>query len=271
MKDTNERQGVSRRLVQALSLAGHGVVLVVCLGILGDWLVRVTPVVRRWVHPPAVPAFGAAEVVYFFEPGCPACKRTGPILDRLERRYSQYRWARVDISYPRGFELAEQYYQQYRLPVRQRGTIPMVFAGGRRFTGLHEIRDKLPAYLGRATLARPQPRKQPAADAGTAAAASIQERFASFGVAPVLAAGLMYMTQVEGHRLRATGLLLLYDLMFVAPLIVLFFLSSLGVSSRALAAFFTRRTALSKLAMSVLFAGFSIYMFMVSVRMLSPL
>jgi hypothetical protein len=76
------------------------------------------------------------------------------------------------------------------------------------------------------------------------------------------------MTQVEGHRLRATGLLLLYNAMFVTPLIVLFLLSALGANSRCAGAFFARRTAMTKLAMSFFFAGLSLYMFTVSARMI---
>jgi thiol-disulfide isomerase/thioredoxin len=109
----------------------------------------------RWVFQPPVPAFGAVEVVAFYEPNCPACRRTRPLLDRLERRYPGYRWARVDLSYPRGRKLAQEYYLHYDVPARRRGTIPMVFAGTRIFTGFAAIRDELPAYLDQGTIARP--------------------------------------------------------------------------------------------------------------------
>jgi cytochrome c biogenesis protein CcdA len=82
---------------------------------------------------------------------------------------------------------------------------------------------------------------------------------------------LMYMAQIDGQRLRATWLLLLYNAMFVAPLILLFLLSALGASSRTLGAFFAHKTAMTKLAMTFLLAGFSIYMFAVGARMLRPL
>jgi hypothetical protein len=82
---------------------------------------------------------------------------------------------------------------------------------------------------------------------------------------------LMYMTQVAGHRLRATGLLLLYNTMFVAPLVVLFLLSAGGAGSRSLGAFFVRKTAAIKLAMTFLLTGFSLYMLAIGARMLRPL
>jgi cytochrome c biogenesis protein CcdA len=403
--------------------------LLVCLGLLGSWTVRVARYVGWRLREPAVPAFGSVEVAYFYEPGCPACLRARPLLERLQQRYPQYRWARVDLSYPRGMELAEAYYLHGRVPVRSRGAIPAVFAGVRPFIGYLEIRDKLPVYLARTPLTAgrtsPDPRAQRAMEA--LPAASIRERFLSFRLAPVLLAGLvdsvnpcaiatlifflsylaftgrrprellgvgaaftagvfityfliglgllrmlhtfpvtttlarwvypftgvttlalagisfhdylkarrgetsamtlqmprrlkrwthqairrqmgrgatagagrlagaafataavisaleftcssqvylptlMYMTQVEEHRLRATWLLLLYNAMFVAPLVALFLLSSLGASSRSLGAFFVRKTAAIKLAMTFLLAGFSLYILAISAHMLRPL
>jgi cytochrome c biogenesis protein CcdA len=472
MRDTGFPR-LQPRLRRLLSIAGHSVVLVVCLGLLAGWTVRMARHIRQWVHEPAVPQFGAVEVVYFYEPGCPACLRARPFLERLQRRYPRYRWARVDLSYRRGMELAEAYYLHARVPVRDRGTIPVVFAGLRPFIGYLQIHDALPPYLERTPLAAPAaasgagaPRKAPAVPA-----ASIRERFMAFRLAPVLLAGLidsvnpcaiatlifflsylalsarrqggdprgtlhrltpptalravppprrgegnappdvsaaggyparprdllgvgaaftagvfltyfliglgllrvlhafpvtttlarwiypcaglltlglagisfrdylaarrgqtgamtlqmpkplkrwthqairarmgsstpsgagrlaiaafatavivsaleftctsqvylptlMYMNQVEGQRLRATWLLLLYNAMFVAPLVVLFTLAALGASSRSLGAFFVRRTAAIKLAMTFLLAGFSLYMLVIGARILRPL
>src|SRR5262245_48953708 len=112
MNVTEHGAGAGSPVLRALSIAGHLVVLIVCLGILGNWIVRAAQSAGRWIHQPAVPAFGAAEVVYFYSPTCPACRMTRPVVDDLARRYPQYRWERVDITYPRGYELAEQYYRQ---------------------------------------------------------------------------------------------------------------------------------------------------------------
>jgi hypothetical protein len=396
------------------------------------WWLSAAPVrdelgtVPTWVLPasmpePSVPALGAAETVFFYDPNCPACKMAQPVVDKLERQYPQYRWARVNVSYPRGMELAEQYFQHYNVPERDRGQIPVLFAGDRTFQGYPAIQKELPAYLQQVRLSRPQPRQ--AADSAAAAVAAIRRRFALLRVAPVVVAGLvdsinpcaiatlifflaylayagrkprellavgaaftagvfltylliglgllrvlhslpvtttlgrwiyplagfvtlvlaavslsdylkarrgqtaaitlqmprrlklwthrvirermgpgsaisvgrlaaaafvtalmvsaleftctsqvylptlMYMVQVEGHRLRAVALLVLYNLMFVAPLIALFMLAYYGVNSRTIAAFFVRKTAATKLAMALLFVGFSIYLFVVGARM----
>jgi hypothetical protein len=78
---------------------------------------------------------------------------------------------------------------------------------------------------------------------------------------------LMYIAQAGQERFRATLLLLLYNLVFVLPLILLFTIAYLGVSTQALARFAARHTATAKLAMSLLFVGFTIYLFSVSLRM----
>jgi cytochrome c biogenesis protein CcdA len=431
MSETQGTRPARARLRRVLSIAGNSAMLIVCLALLVNWTARLVQHVGRWIHEPAVPAYGSVDVVYFYEPGCPACMLARPVCDRLQRRYPRYRWARVDLSYPRGMELAETYYLHGKIPVRSRGTIPTVFVGTRAFIGYGEISGRLPRYV--ASLPAAKLRRSPSRGSTdrperqaphTTGAASIQERFTSFQVAPVLLAGLvdsvnpcaiatlifflsylaftgrrsrellgvgaaftvgvfltyfliglgllrllhlfpitttlarwvypttgvatlilagisfrdglkarrgqtaamtlqlpkplkrlthrairtqmgakgpmsagrlagaafasavvvsaleftctsqvylptlMYMTQVEGHRLRATWLLVLYNLMFVAPLVVLFLLSALGANSRSVGAFFARKTAITKLAMSFLFASLSLYMFTVSARMI---
>jgi hypothetical protein len=79
---------------------------------------------------------------------------------------------------------------------------------------------------------------------------------------------LMYMAQTGDQRLRAMGLLFLYNVMFVLPLIVLFLAAYFGVSTRSMAKLAARHTATTKLVMSFLFVGFTFYLCTVSVRML---
>jgi cytochrome c biogenesis protein CcdA len=78
---------------------------------------------------------------------------------------------------------------------------------------------------------------------------------------------LMYMAQVGHERLRAIGLLLLYNLMFVLPLIVLFVAAYFGVSARSMAKLAARHTATTKLVMSFVFVGFTLYLCTVTARM----
>jgi hypothetical protein len=78
---------------------------------------------------------------------------------------------------------------------------------------------------------------------------------------------LMYMAQAGDQRLRAIGLLLLYNLMFVLPLIVIFLAAYFGVSTRSMAKLAARHAATTKLLMTVLFVGFTLYLCTVSFRM----
>jgi hypothetical protein len=362
-----------------------------------------------------IPAFGQADLVYFYEPTCPACQIASPTILELRRQYLHYRIARVDTSGPAGIALQEEYYHAYRVPARDRGRIPIAFAGRRYFLGASPIVTSLPAYLRAGDLPRPSRSRGPR-ESGDA---TLTRRFQSLGLVPVLVAGLvdsinpcaiatlifflscltlggrkprdllwigglftlgvfvtyflvglgllrtlhslqavpvlaralypiaafitfvlaavsfldyrraragqtshitlqlpralklrihqairtqlglrhlalaafatavvvsaleftctsqvylptlMYMAQAGNQRLRATLLLLLYNLMFVLPLIVIFLAASLGVSTRTLARLATRHTATAKLAMSLLFVGFTIYLCIASVRMLA--
>ena len=66
------------------------------------------------------------------------------------------------------------------------------------------------------------------------------------------------MTSVSTDRLRALGLLVVYNVAFVVPLVVVFLAVYLGVSSERLQGFFKRNLALSKLMLGVFFTGLGI-------------
>jgi thiol-disulfide isomerase/thioredoxin len=102
-----------------------------------------------------VPAYGQAEIVYFGEPTCPACQAAAPAIAELQRRYPQYRLARVDVSIPAGDALQQQYYRAYKVPKRDRDRIPIAFAGKRYFMGTTAVTDDLRRYLSAGPLPRP--------------------------------------------------------------------------------------------------------------------
>ncbi len=68
---------------------------------------------------------------------------------------------------------------------------------------------------------------------------------------------ILYVMGVPGLRLKAYLYLLLYNLMFVVPLIVIFLISYLGTSSEQLNLFLKRKTALIKLLTAIMFFGLS--------------
>ncbi|MDI6781565.1 MAG: DUF1573 domain-containing protein, partial [bacterium] len=69
---------------------------------------------------------------------------------------------------------------------------------------------------------------------------------------------LMYMTKISGLRIMASGYLILYNLMFVAPLIVIFLLSYNGIKSKTFSEFAEKHVAAIKLAITVFFFGMGI-------------
>jgi len=66
---------------------------------------------------------------------------------------------------------------------------------------------------------------------------------------------IMFVVRCPSLRTGALGYLVLYNLMFVAPLVAILVIAYLGVGSQQLGEFLRRRLALFKLAMAVLFAG----------------
>jgi cytochrome c biogenesis protein CcdA len=61
-------------------------------------------------------------------------------------------------------------------------------------------------------------------------------------------------------KLQALGYLLLYNIMFIAPLIVIFILALLGTSSQEFSGFLKKRLGLIKILMVLLFFGLGIYL-----------
>jgi cytochrome c biogenesis protein CcdA len=422
-----------------------------CLIVAGMQIRQVARRFGAWErrHEP-IPAFGQADVVYFYEPTCSACEVASPTVLALRRRYPRYRIARVDSSTPAGIALQEEYNLAYAVPPRDRDRVPAAFAGRRFFIGASAIVEDLPASLQAAPPARPSRRLRP----DQRGHVTLTQRFRSLGLVPVVVAALVdsinpcaiatlifflsyltwgghsardlvwigglftlgvfltysliglgllqvvrslqavpllarglypvaavltlalaavsfrdytlacrgktaqvtlqlpralkqrlhqvirgrfasalgarrsapgsdksqralfrswpyrapsaerralpslavaafgtavivsvleftctsqvylptlvYMAQAGDQRLRATALLLLYNLIFVLPLILLFLAAALGMSTRSLAKLAARHTATARLAMSLLFIGFSIYLFKVSMQLFVP-
>ena len=65
-------------------------------------------------------------------------------------------------------------------------------------------------------------------------------------------------TREEGMRSAAVGYLVLYNIMFILPLVGILVMTYFGVRSETLANLLRRRLAAAKFAMSALFAGLGI-------------
>jgi len=71
---------------------------------------------------------------------------------------------------------------------------------------------------------------------------------------------IIYMVSDPGLRARGVLYLLLYNLVFILPLVVVFVLVYLGASSFQLGLFLKRRAALVKLAMTAVFAALAAWL-----------
>jgi hypothetical protein len=72
---------------------------------------------------------------------------------------------------------------------------------------------------------------------------------------------LMFVAQTNSAGLEVTGYLALYNLAFILPLLAVFGVAYLGVSSRALEGLLRRNMAWVKLSLAALFLGLGVAMF----------
>ena len=71
---------------------------------------------------------------------------------------------------------------------------------------------------------------------------------------------ISFVLKSTSFKLQALGYLLLYNIMFIVPLLVIFILALLGTSSQQFSNFLKRHLGLIKIFMAVLFFGLGIYL-----------
>jgi cytochrome c biogenesis protein CcdA len=71
---------------------------------------------------------------------------------------------------------------------------------------------------------------------------------------------IIFMLKTTGHRIQALGYLLLYNLLFVIPLLGIFFCALAGTTSEQFAAWLKRHMGLLKILMAVMFFGLGIFL-----------
>ena len=71
---------------------------------------------------------------------------------------------------------------------------------------------------------------------------------------------ITFVLKVPSLRLKALSYLILYNLMFIAPLILVFLLALLGTTSRDFSAFMQKRFGLIRIGMALLFAGLGVFL-----------
>ena len=71
---------------------------------------------------------------------------------------------------------------------------------------------------------------------------------------------IIFMLKTTGHRIQALGYLLLYNLLFVIPLLGIFICALAGTTSEQFAAWLKRHMGLLKILMAVMFFGLGIFL-----------
>ena len=78
---------------------------------------------------------------------------------------------------------------------------------------------------------------------------------------------IMYILGIPGLKARALFYLILYALMFIVPLVIVFLLVYLGITSKRLEAFGQRHASTVKLLTVLLFLFFAIFMFIITAQL----
>ena len=71
---------------------------------------------------------------------------------------------------------------------------------------------------------------------------------------------IIFMLKTTGHRIQALGYLLLYNLLFVIPLLGIFICALAGTTSEQFAAWLKRHMGLLKIMLAVMFFGLGLFL-----------
>lgn len=148
----------------------------------------------------------AAELIYFYQKGCPKCDRVSYLLKYLNKKYPKLRIKEVDLNTPDGKRLNEILSNRLNLPPEKRLIAPVLFIG-ETFLSPEEIteikvEELIRKYsVGVSDSAGVSDRKKydfsptqsptPSLDEIKKAEESIIERFKSFGIFAIMIAGLV--------------------------------------------------------------------------------
>ena len=151
-----------------------------------------------------IEVIGEKTVVYFYSPGCEACLRVNPLLERLTKNYPYIELIKKNITLKENQELREAFNISYKVPEKKRGTVPSVFFG-RAFIGEKEIKKGLEKEI-RNFLTRNGGTDRDFTQATEEdAIAAISGRFKSFKIPTIVFAGL-----VDGVNPCAIAVLLFF-------------------------------------------------------------
>ena len=77
-----------------------------------------------------------ASIDFFWSAGCSHCLAEKSFLEELEEKYPQIEIRQYEFS--KNIELAKEFYQNYQVPSREQGLVPLTFTRNRYFVGFNE-------------------------------------------------------------------------------------------------------------------------------------
>ena len=206
---------------------------------------------------PTRPADPPIHMAYFSKAGCAVCARVNTYLDTVQRLYHQLIITEFPIEEEDSKALSEWLGQRYGVPEEKRLSTPMVFVGedykARR--GEHQAMTlRIPLQLRR--------RMNRVIREGAQARAFVPVAFTTGFVVSIIELActgqvylptIIFVMGVPEMQGKAFLYLLLYNLAFILPLVVVFGLAYFGTTSEQLGVFINRRTATIKLGTALLF------------------
>lgn len=75
------------------------------------------------------------EIDFFYSPTCPHCAEEKIFLDQIKEKYPQIEINRHSLSLKENIELLKQFYQEYGVPSKNFGLVPVTFIEGKYFLG----------------------------------------------------------------------------------------------------------------------------------------
>ncbi len=129
------------------------------------------------------------HVAYFYQVGCPDCDRVQLALNYLRKRYPQLNVCTLDVR--EDAPLSERLGERAGVPVGKRLTAPAIFVGDEALVGEELHTNSLEDLLARYAETGAEPICSGSDVTGGDAVSGIIERFRSFSLITVLAAGLV--------------------------------------------------------------------------------
>ncbi len=132
-----------------------------------------------------------AELVYFYQKGCPKCDRASYLLKYLLKKYPHLKVKDIDLNTPDGKRLNETLSNRLNLPPDKRLIAPSIFIGDDYLSPEDITESRVEELIQKYEKIETKAALEVGKEEIEKADASIVERFKSFGVPAILLAGLI--------------------------------------------------------------------------------